>query len=410
MSKWESNEEIQLFREYLRIPSVQPNVDYEPCVSFLKKQAAALNLPISVCFPGNEKCPVIIMSWKGLNSDLPSIMLNSHMDVVPVDENRWTHPPFAADIDENGRIFGRGTQDMKSIGMLYLAAIRALKRDGKQLKRTIHVTFVPDEEIGSEFGMKAFVKSNEFKALNVGFVLDESCAYPLNKVLVFYAERRQLAIELICEGQAGHGAFIQENTPGEKVQYMINKLMGLRKSEADRLKQNPELKPGDVTAINLTILKGGQQINVVPNEMSISFDIRLAIDVNHNDFEEQLQQWCDEAGGGITIKILLNDPEASITKIDHTNPYWVAFESAMKDLNLDFETIVCPGCTDARYLRQLNLPALGFTPLPNTPIKLHDNDEFVDADVYLNGINVYMKVISNLDDVVQTTNTNVVAI
>lgn len=150
-----------------------------------------MDLPVSVCYPANEKCPVVIVTWTGLKPELPSIMLNSHTDVVPVDESRWTHPPFAAYIDEEGRIFARGSQDMKSTGMQYLAAIRCLKQEGKRLQRTIHVTYVPDEEIGSEFGMKAFVKSAEFKALNVGFVLDESCAFPLNNMLVFYAERRQ---------------------------------------------------------------------------------------------------------------------------------------------------------------------------------------------------------------------------
>lgn len=113
------------------------------------------------------------------------------MDVVPVDEDRWTHAPFAAHIDENGNIYARGAQDMKSVGMQYLAAIRAMKRDGVQPQRTIHVTFVPDEEIGSEFGMKAFVNSDAFRGLNVGFALDEACAYPLNKMLVFHAERTQ---------------------------------------------------------------------------------------------------------------------------------------------------------------------------------------------------------------------------
>lgn len=111
------------------------------------------------------------------------------MDVVPVHEDRWTHPPFGANIDENGNIFARGSQDDKAIGMQYLAAIRILKREGVQPKRTIHVTFVPEEEIGGEFGMKAFVQSDAFKSLNVGFALDESCACPLNSTMVFYAER-----------------------------------------------------------------------------------------------------------------------------------------------------------------------------------------------------------------------------
>lgn len=166
--------------------------DLEPCVTFIKKQAENLGLTVTVIYPGSEKHPAVIVTWKGLNPELPAIMLNSHMDVVPVDESRWTHPPFAAEIDEEGRIFARGAQDMKPSGMQYLAAIRALKNDGIQLKRTIHVTFTADEEIGGSFGMKAFVESDTFKTLNIGFGMDESCACPFNKVFVFYAERTAL--------------------------------------------------------------------------------------------------------------------------------------------------------------------------------------------------------------------------
>lgn len=112
------------------------------------------------------------------------------MDVVPVYEEYWTHPPFAADIDENGRIFARGSQDMKSIGTQYLAAIRALKRDGvKELKRTIHITFVPDEEINGEYGMEGFVSSKEFSDLNIGFALDEGDPSPTDDLTLYYGER-----------------------------------------------------------------------------------------------------------------------------------------------------------------------------------------------------------------------------
>lgn len=198
MAKWANNEEIQIFREYLQIPSVQPNVDYGPCVAFLQNQAKNLNLPVAVHYPANEKCPVVVITWRGTKPNLPSIMLNSHMDVVPVDEPRWTHPPFAAEIDENGNIYARGSQDMKCCGTQYLGAIRSLKKKGVKLQRTIHVTFVPDEEIGGDFGMKAFVKTKEFRALNCGFALDESAAFPIeNTMLVFYAERTHYSELLI---------------------------------------------------------------------------------------------------------------------------------------------------------------------------------------------------------------------
>lgn len=65
------------------------------------------------------------------------------MDVVPVYEELWTHPPFGAEMDEDGRIYARGAQDMKSVGMQYLGAINALKSKNVCLKRTVHVTFVP---------------------------------------------------------------------------------------------------------------------------------------------------------------------------------------------------------------------------------------------------------------------------
>ena len=55
-----------------------------------------------------------------------------------------------------------------------------------------------------------------------------------------------------------------------------------------------------------------------------------------------------------------------------------------------------PGGTDSRYLRSVGLPAIGFSPMNNTPVLLHDHDEFLQADVYLEGIEIYKKIISNV--------------
>lgn len=133
-------------------------------------------------------------------------------------EEYWTYPPFSATVDVDGRIFARGTQDMKSVGVQYLAAVRALQKDGVTLKRTVHIMFVPgttrcgavsftstdtcvrrtifmllslpiDEEISGPFGLKEFVKTGDFRALNVGFSLDEGVASPTDDFAVFYAER-----------------------------------------------------------------------------------------------------------------------------------------------------------------------------------------------------------------------------
>lgn len=161
-----------------------------PCVEFLKKQAKSLNLPVSVYYPSDEKNPVVVITWEGSEPELPTIMLNSHMDVVPVFLEHWTYKPFGAEIDDKGKIYARGAQDTKQLGTQHLATIRALKKNGiNQLKRTIHVTFVPNEEVGGALGMGSFVKSEAFKKLNVGFALDEACASDTDEIFLFNAER-----------------------------------------------------------------------------------------------------------------------------------------------------------------------------------------------------------------------------
>lgn len=63
--------------------------------------------------------------------------------MVPVYPNQWKHDPFEAHKDEEGKIYGRGTQDMKSVSIQYLEAIRRLKARGVIPKRTIHLSFMP---------------------------------------------------------------------------------------------------------------------------------------------------------------------------------------------------------------------------------------------------------------------------
>lgn len=159
------------------------------CVEFLKRQASDLGLPLEVVYPEPQSNPHVIIKWLGREPELPAIMLNSHMDVVPVYPENWTHEPFGAELDEEGRIFARGTQDMKSVGTQYLGAIRLLLADGYQPKRTVYVTYVPDEETAPTTAMKALVNGDYFKQLNVGFSLDEGIASPDDTFSVFYAER-----------------------------------------------------------------------------------------------------------------------------------------------------------------------------------------------------------------------------
>lgn len=133
------------------------------------------------------------------------------------------------------------------------------------------------------------------------------------------------AVTITCTGPTGHGSLLHENTAGEKLQYIVNKFMNWRVVEKTKLKTS-DLDPGDVTTVNLTMINGGCQVNVVPNELSVTFDVRLAIDVNVDKMKEIVQEWCCDAGPGVTAKFKVNPIRCQPTKIDNTNPWWVVFK------------------------------------------------------------------------------------
>ena len=152
--------EVTLFREYLRIKSVQPDPDYDSCLVFLRKQAERLGLEhhTTEMVKGEDLFnfvrisrifetfffilgkPIFIMTWPGTEPELPTLLLNSHTDVVPVFPESWKYDPFEAVKEPNGDIYARGTQDMKSVGIQHIEAIHRLKNlQKKKFKRTIHL-------------------------------------------------------------------------------------------------------------------------------------------------------------------------------------------------------------------------------------------------------------------------------
>jgi N-acyl-L-amino-acid amidohydrolase len=231
---------------------------------------------------------------EGSKPEMPTIMLNSHMDVVPAFEEFWTHKPFAADIDERGNIFARGTQDTKSIGTQYLAALRYYKRNNIQFDRTIHVTFVPDEETGGLNGMKTFVESDFFKKMNVTFALDENGSSMQKDVFsIAYGERARWLVKFRIVSEAGHGADLFEKTASEKLVCLLNKVYDFRKTQQEILKKDP-LDFSNTTAINLTMIKGGVLGNVIPSEYVLELDVRIGPNVDHDQLENMIKKWCEE--------------------------------------------------------------------------------------------------------------------
>lgn len=67
--------------------------------------------------------------------------------------------------------------------------------------------------------------------------------------------------------------------------------------------------------------------------------------------------------------------------------------------NLKLVPVICPGATDVRYLRSQGIPCLGFSPMALTEIRIHGNDEYLNKDIFLKGIEIYCDIIKKLTNV-----------
>ncbi|XP_059046441.1 uncharacterized protein LOC131842026 [Achroia grisella] len=222
-------------------------------VEFWRRQANELGLPFTVYRPAAK--PICVITWEGTDTTLPSIMLNSHMDVVTVYETDWSYPPFSGHIDENGDLYGRGTQDTKDVAIQYLEAIRKLKNDNITLERTIHLTLMPDEETGGFDGMIPFVETAEFKALNIGFALDEGLASNDDSLLATYQDKRPWTMEFKLHGVSAHGSVLSNGSAMEKLQKLIDIIMEFRTEQEKIMASRDALDYGEYSTININIIQ-----------------------------------------------------------------------------------------------------------------------------------------------------------
>lgn len=356
----------EAFQEFLRIRSISAegpiNGSYAEAAKWISDYArdkVGLTSVTTVEYvPGK---PVVLIKWPGSQPDLPCLLLYSHYDVVPAMEEHWDTDPFAAvKDDKNGRIYGRGTQDMKCVCIQYLAAILRLRRAGFVPTRTVQLSFVPDEEIGGAEGICLFLASEEWKALQpVGIALDEGLANPRNAFTVFYGERTPWWLMVRAEGATGHGSRFIKGTAVEKLMAVCNKALAFRAEQEAKLGHSGGCsharakKLGDVSTLNLSMLKAGvamagggsgaegkregdgkkpatqdrYALNVIPTEALAGFDVRISPATPTEEFRARIAEWCKEEG--VTWEFAdWTTPlhEHYLTSMDReNNPWWGVF-------------------------------------------------------------------------------------
>lgn len=456
LSNPEAEAAIERFQEFLRFETISatgPSTGaYVKCAEFLLKELGSIQnnnnnkgqdddngssqetrqqllQDIHFLPEAPDHSPVVVAYWPGKDSTLPILLLNSHYDVVPADLEAWTVPPFGAVRNpDDGKIYGRGTQDMKCVCMQYVEAIRKLHATNPewQPERDIYLTFVPDEEIGGA-GMAAFLDSDLYKNRlpGIALALDEGLASTTNVFDVFYGERLPWWVQISATGPTGHGSRFIENTAVEQLLELSQKALAFRKGQRDLLEMKhtencthavvakKKMTLGDVTSLNITTLQAGVAVgntyayNVVPSLATCTLDIRISPNMEPQEMEDMLDIWCQECskdpeqGSKVTWRSVDekfdNQMSHATTDTDRSvNPWYAAFCDAMEDIGCDVSPQIFPAATDSRFLRALGIRALGFSPMRNTEIMLHEHDEYILEENFLEGIGIYVGLLRSL--------------
>jgi len=233
------------------------------------------------------------------------VMLSGHTDVVPVEGQAWTRPPFAL-TQSDGRLYGRGTTDMKGFVACAIAAMcaaAARERSGRPLRVPLHLALSYDEEVGC-MGVRSLIDMLEVAPHRPAMCI---VGEPTG-MQVATGHKGKVALRATCTGREGHSALAPMAL--NALHLAADFLHEMRALQARVATDG--LRDGDYdvpyTTIHAGKMQGGVQVNIVPNRAVIEFEIRSLA----GDDPEVLIAGLRAAGARIVAPVRGAFPEAEI--------------------------------------------------------------------------------------------------
>jgi acetylornithine deacetylase/succinyl-diaminopimelate desuccinylase family protein len=268
LKKWDTipgvdeKELVSLTMKLIRIPTPNPPADYSVIAPFVKQLMAELRLEVHILeeIPGK---PNIVGLWRG-SGDGPTLLLDSHMDVVPAGTG-WNIDPWEA-VLRDGVIYGRGAADLKQTLATMICVVRSLKRAGFEPKGNLMLSATNDDESGGETGLK-YVLEKGIATLGWPMPNFHLLLAPSNwDVNIAYKGRIRTRIGVA--GKSGHGGSPEKGTNAIlKMIKLISRILNIKQASHSLAGKG---------SINLGTIVGGEQTNVIPDYCEATFDYRFA--------------------------------------------------------------------------------------------------------------------------------------
>jgi acetylornithine deacetylase len=214
------------------------------------------------------------------------IALSGHTDVVPVDGQDWDTDPFTPEIRE-GRLYGRGTCDMKSFIGVILAALPDLAR--VQLREPVHLVLSYDEEIGCLGAVQMVHDLARLGVRPATCIVGEPTG-----MRVITAHKSINLMELTVHGVAAHSSLTPQGV--NAIEYASRAIVFIRSLAEEFKRQGPYDEAYDVpyTTASVNLVDGGTAGNIVADRCMAQFEFRGIGSVDPNEVRARIQAYCDE--------------------------------------------------------------------------------------------------------------------
>ena len=372
---------IEFLQSLIRIDSTNPPGNEQGVVEQFIQRSEAANLPYEVTDLSENRSNFSV-TLKGSDENKGKLLLSGHTDTVKIGSQKWTHNPFDAEIDD-GRMYGRGTTDMKSgLAALYLA-LESLHEEGFEPARDVEFLATVGEEVDS-IGAAHYVDTVGMEGVDAIVIAEPTSG----KVVA--GHKGALWIEVSLTGKTAHGAMPEE---GINAVEAMGKVIGL----VEELKEEwlEEKVPLGKSSVSANMISGGIQTNVIPDQCTLNVDIRTVTpnvhDTLYKVFNERLNSlFSGDGQPEVETKILLD--RATVVTGDDADIIQDALEISGMDTVGGVSYY-----TDGSVLNpDSKIPTLIYGPGIET--LAHQPNEYVEVEAFEKSVEFYKELIKKYAD------------
>ena len=296
----------------------------------------------------------------------PTLIVNGHLDVVPVNSSAWSHDPFDPQVTD-GRLYGRGSADMKGGIAAAIAALDVLDREGRAPGCNLVFHLVADEERGGRWGTATLLEK--------GLIRGDACLVPEPTDLeLCVAERGLWQARIHVAGKPGHGSRPREGVSA--VEHAARLVLALHAADYGG-DEHPLL--GKPTA-NVGTIAGGTTFNTVAEAAVIGLDRRVLPGATAESTQAEVAAMIDRAGiDGLRYRFDV-DTFGEASEMAADDPWAKLVGSAVARVTGREPAVIgMTFTTDARFVRnQAGIPTVVCG--PGAIDQAHGDDEYVEVD------------------------------